>query len=131
MFDIGWSELLILAVITLIVVGPKDLPVLMRTIGRYAGYVRRQADEFREHVNAAMREAEFESIKSELNSVNADLKRSFEDAQSSIDESRKTLDEEIASAADKAPEKTEVSARVEDAATEEPLKIASNKSEAS
>ena len=48
MFEISWSELLILAVVTLLFVGPKDLPIFLRTIGRYAGAPRRQAAEFRQ-----------------------------------------------------------------------------------
>ncbi len=41
MFDISWSELLILGIVTLVFVGPKELPVFLRTLGRYAGTVRR------------------------------------------------------------------------------------------
>ena len=43
MFDIGWSELLVIAVVAIVVVGPKDLPRLMRTFGHYAGKLRRAA----------------------------------------------------------------------------------------
>ena len=46
MFDITSSKLLILAVVALIVVGPKDLPILLRTIGKYLGIIRRHAAEF-------------------------------------------------------------------------------------
>ncbi len=58
MFDISWSEMLILAVVALIFVGPKDLPVFLRVLGRYTGMVKRQAAEFRAQFDAAMREAE-------------------------------------------------------------------------
>ena len=43
MFDIGWSELLVIAVVAIVVVGPKDLPKLMRGFGHYAGKLRRAA----------------------------------------------------------------------------------------
>ena len=56
MFDIGWSELLIIGVMALIVVGPKDLPVLLRNIGRYVGIIRSQASEFRAQFDEALRE---------------------------------------------------------------------------
>ena len=46
MFDIGWSELLVIAVVAIDVVGPKDLPPLMRTFGKYAGKLRRAASDF-------------------------------------------------------------------------------------
>ncbi|MEL6872331.1 MAG: Sec-independent protein translocase protein TatB, partial [Pseudomonadota bacterium] len=47
MLDIGWTELLVIGVVALLVVGPKELPGLLRTIGRYVGMIRRQANEFR------------------------------------------------------------------------------------
>ncbi len=79
MFEISWSELLILGVVTLIFVGPKELPVFFRTLGRYAGSLRKQAQEFRTHFDAAMREAELDSMKSEFEamqtSVNAEVMR--------------------------------------------------------
>ena len=60
MFEISWSELLILAIVTLVFVGPKELPVFLRTLGRYAGVVRRHANEFKSQFDAAMREAELD-----------------------------------------------------------------------
>ena len=57
MFDITSSKLLILAIVALIVVGPKDLPILLRTIGKYLGIIRRHAAEFRGQFDEAMREA--------------------------------------------------------------------------
>ena len=60
MFEISWSELLILGIVTLVFVGPKELPVFMRTLGRYASVVRRHANEFKAQFDAAMREAELE-----------------------------------------------------------------------
>lgn len=87
MLEISWSELLILAVVTLLFVGPKELPVFLRTIGRYAGMMRRQAAEFKSHFDAAMREAELSHMKEEMEkmqaSVNAEVmgaERAFKDA---------------------------------------------------
>ena len=77
MFDISWGELVILAIVTLVFVGPKDLPVFLRTIGKYAGSIKRQAAEIRSQFDTAMREAEFDAMKTEVEglqkSVNAEV----------------------------------------------------------
>ncbi|ADZ70621.1 Sec-independent protein translocase protein TatB [Polymorphum gilvum] len=60
MFDIGWTELLVVACVAIIVVGPKDLPRMLRTFGQTMGKVRRMAREFQSTFNDAIREAERE-----------------------------------------------------------------------
>lgn len=92
MFDIGWSELLIFAVVTLIVVGPKELPAILRTVGRYVGMVRQQANEFRRHFDAAMREAEVDRMQEELESIHKDIDRSIDDAKASVDEGKSAVE---------------------------------------
>ena len=89
MFDISWSELLILGIVTLVFVGPKELPVFLRTLGRYAGMARRHANEFKAQFDAAMREAELDSMRKEVeqmqSSINAEVmkaKTSLNDAAS-------------------------------------------------
>jgi sec-independent protein translocase protein TatB len=69
MFDIGWSELLVLAVVAIVVVGPKDLPKLMRSIGHYGGKLRRAAGDFQRQFEEAMRESEVDEVKKALDSV--------------------------------------------------------------
>ena len=69
MFDIGWSELLVIAVVAIIVVGPKDLPKLMRSIGHYAGKLRRAASDFQRQFEQAMRESEVDEVKKAIESV--------------------------------------------------------------
>lgn len=64
MFDIGWTELLILAVVAVIIVGPKDLPRMLRSLGRYAGKMRRMAGEFRDQFDDALRESELDDLRS-------------------------------------------------------------------
>ncbi len=76
MFDVSWSELLILAVVTLIFVGPKELPVFLGTLGRYAGMVRKQATEFRRHFDDAMREAELDQIRNDVETMARDVNES-------------------------------------------------------
>lgn len=63
MLDIGWSELLIIGIVALVVVGPKDLPKLLRIVGQMLAKVRRMASEFQGQVNEAIREAELEDVK--------------------------------------------------------------------
>jgi sec-independent protein translocase protein TatB len=62
MFDIGWSELLVIAVVAIVVVGPKDLPRLMRSFGRYAGKLRRMASDFQKQFDQAISDGEFEEL---------------------------------------------------------------------
>ncbi|MEH0072691.1 Sec-independent protein translocase protein TatB [Pannonibacter sp. Pt2-lr] len=58
MFDIGWAELMVIACVAIIVVGPKDLPRMLRTFGQIVGKMRRMANEFQSTFNDAVREAE-------------------------------------------------------------------------
>lgn len=69
MFDIGWTELLVIAVVAIIVVGPKDLPGMLRTLGQYAGKLKRTAGEFREQFDDALRDSELEGLRSELSQM--------------------------------------------------------------
>jgi sec-independent protein translocase protein TatB len=69
MFDITSSKLLILGLVALIVIGPKDLPPLLRTLGRYMGIIKRQAAEFRAQFDEAMRESELEQLKQEVETL--------------------------------------------------------------
>ncbi|MGD1935255.1 MAG: Sec-independent protein translocase protein TatB [Candidatus Phaeomarinobacter sp.] len=69
MFDIGWPELLLLMIVAVVVVGPKDLPKLMSTIGRYVGQMRRMAAEFQRGFEDLARETELEDLKKEIDKV--------------------------------------------------------------
>ena len=85
MFDVSWSELLILGLVTLIFVGPKELPRFLNTLGRYLGVVRRQANEFRSVFEQAMREAEMDEIQKEMRAVSDGVKASLDEATRSVD----------------------------------------------
>ena len=85
MFDLTSSKLLILGVVALIVVGPKELPFLLRTIGKYVGMMRRHANEFRAQFDEAMREAELASIKEDLERVARDATSTIRDAGSTVE----------------------------------------------
>lgn len=71
MFDIGWSEILVIGAVALIVIGPKDLPKALRTLGQMVTKVKSMASEFQGQFNDAMREADLESIKKEVADINA------------------------------------------------------------
>lgn len=73
MLDIGWSELLVVAVVAIVVVGPKDLPKLMRTIGFYAGKARRMAADFQRQFNEAIAESEVEDVQKNLEAIRANM----------------------------------------------------------
>jgi sec-independent protein translocase protein TatB len=85
MFDLTSSKLLILGVVALIVVGPKELPFLLRTIGKYVAMIRRQANEFRSQFDEAMREAELDSIRKDVEKVAQDAEISLKEATASVD----------------------------------------------
>jgi sec-independent protein translocase protein TatB len=63
MFDIGWGELLVIGVLALIVVGPKELPRMLRTVGRYTAQARRMASDFQRSMEDAAREADIGDMK--------------------------------------------------------------------
>jgi sec-independent protein translocase protein TatB len=63
MFDIGWSELLVLGAIALIVVGPKDLPMMLRRLGQFAGQARRMAREFQRTLEDAAEQADVKELR--------------------------------------------------------------------
>ncbi|WP_398476749.1 Sec-independent protein translocase protein TatB [Tardiphaga sp.] len=70
MFDIGWSELVVIGVVALIAIGPKELPGVLRMVGQWMGKARKMASEFQGQFNEAMREAEM-----------ADVKKAFDDVK--------------------------------------------------
>ena len=69
MFDIGWPELFIIALVVLLVVGPKDLPKVLRTVGHLAGKARAITREFRGHVDDMIRDSELEDVRDQINSA--------------------------------------------------------------
>jgi sec-independent protein translocase protein TatB len=72
MFDIGWSELLVIIVVAIVVVGPKELPRLMGTFGHYAGKLRRAAADFQRQFDEAMRDTEIAEVKQAMEAVRAE-----------------------------------------------------------
>lgn len=69
MFDIGWSELLIVVVVAVIVIGPKELPRALRALGHWVGKARRMAGDFQRQFNEALREAELDDVKKQVSDI--------------------------------------------------------------
>ena len=63
MFDIAWTEMLVIAVVMIVVVGPKELPGMLRTIGKTTAKLRTMAGEFRKQFDDALKEAELDDLK--------------------------------------------------------------------
>jgi len=79
MFDISWSHLLAIAVVALVVIGPKDLPRVLRALGRWAGKARAVAREFQSSIDQMIRESELEEVRKEVEQVAAtDVGREIE-----------------------------------------------------
>ena len=74
MFDIGWTKLLLIAVVALIAIGPKELPSVLRNLGHWIGRIRRMAAEFQSQFLEAMREAELEDLKKHADDINNALR---------------------------------------------------------
>src|ERR1700716_1088807 len=79
MFEIGWGELLVIGVVALIAIGPKELPAVLRTVGQWMGKVRRMASEFQSQFQEAMREAEMADLKKQVEEMSASAVRKFEE----------------------------------------------------
>ena len=69
MFDISWSHLMVVLVVAIVVIGPKDLPRVLRAVGRWSGQVKRMARDFQNQFNEALREAELDSLKKDVEDI--------------------------------------------------------------
>ncbi|WP_185982908.1 Sec-independent protein translocase protein TatB [Aureimonas mangrovi] len=104
MFEIGWVELLVIAVVMIVVVGPKDLPGMLRTFGRTTSQLRRMAGDFRRQFDDALREAELDELRKAAADVKkldptSDIRKAMNPMKAVGDEIRSSL-----KAATKAPE---------------------------
>lgn len=125
MFEIGWTEMLVIAIVMIVVVGPKDLPKMLRTFGRTTAKLRTMAGDFQRQFNEALKEAELDDVKKsvdELRSLNPanEIKKQlnpFEKAAADVRAGLETL---------KTPTQPTVSTAAQPASTEpvaaEPLK---------
>ena len=79
MFDIGWTELAVVALVALVIIGPKDLPKAMRTVGQYARKLRGMAREFQSGLDELAREADLDDARKAIQGV-GNPKKAFTDA---------------------------------------------------
>ena len=116
MFDIGWTELLVIACVAIIVVGPKDLPRMLRTLGQTIGKMRKLSREFQSTFNDALREAEQQADI-------ADMKKQVEDAANfnPLGDIKKSIEEEAVKKSSK-PKAASVEAESKDPAPDAPEK---------
>ncbi|HKT14915.1 MAG TPA: Sec-independent protein translocase protein TatB [Allosphingosinicella sp.] len=77
MFDVAPTELLLIAIVALLVIGPKDLPRVMRTVGHWAGRARGVARHFRSGFDAMIREAELEEMEKKWQAENERIMRDY------------------------------------------------------
>jgi len=75
MFDISWTEFLLIGVVALIVIGPKELPAVLRTLGQWTRKVRSMAADFQNQFQEAMREAEMADLKKDIDDITGGIKR--------------------------------------------------------
>jgi sec-independent protein translocase protein TatB len=75
MFDVGAGELLVILIVAVVVIGPKDLPLAMRTAGRWIGKMRRISAQFRTGIDAMVREAELEEMEKKWKAQNEAIMR--------------------------------------------------------
>jgi sec-independent protein translocase protein TatB len=97
MLDVGWTEMLVIAVVMIVVVGPKDLPKMLRSFGRTTAKMRAMAGDFRKQFDEALKEAELDGVKdslSELRKMNpaADIKKALNPMEKAAAEVRAGLE---------------------------------------
>lgn len=84
MFDLGTSKFFLLAVIALLVVGPRDLPMMLRQIGKYVGMIKRQAAEFRSQFDDVMKESEIADLKKQVEDFGREAETTMREAEASV-----------------------------------------------
>jgi len=103
MFDLGWSEILVIAIVMIVVVGPKDLPRVLRSFGRTTSKLRAMAGDFRRQFDEALKEAELDDVKTLVDDVRkldprneirkhlSPLEQAGKDIKSGLDEASRTM----------------------------------------
>jgi sec-independent protein translocase protein TatB len=97
MFDLGWTELLVIAVVAILVVGPKDLPQMLRTIGQFAAKMRSMAREFQRQFEEAARDTGLDDVRKGITSVKdvASPSKHVKDAFNSIAEETRSIKDAV------------------------------------
>ncbi|MFU1476837.1 Sec-independent protein translocase protein TatB [Roseovarius sp. C7] len=85
MFDLGWTELMVIGIVALIVVGPKDLPGMFRTVGQFVGKAKGMAREFSRAMHDAADEAGVSDVKKTINAATRPLNTAMDEVKKSTD----------------------------------------------
>jgi sec-independent protein translocase protein TatB len=96
MFEVGWTEMLVIAIVLIVVVGPKDLPRMLRTFGRTTAKLRAMAGDFRKQFDEALKEADLDDVKTMVNDARklnpaADIRKALSPMQKAAEEVRSGL----------------------------------------
>jgi sec-independent protein translocase protein TatB len=133
MFDIGWSEFAVIAVVALIAIGPKELPGVLRMVGQWVAKARKMAGEFQGQFQEAMREAEMADLKKSFDEVKeaasgfagGNIMTSLQkDVSSALDVSDKPASPEITTSSETTTSTEETATLSAEATASEPLVIA-------
>lgn len=95
MFDLGWTEIAVIIVVAIVVIGPKDLPGAVRGVAQQIGKIRRWAAEARGTLDEVVREAKLDDVRNQINEIrNFDLKGEVERAVDPTGDLKKTFDDD-------------------------------------
>lgn len=128
MFDLGWTELLLIGIVALIVIGPKDLPGMFRTVGRFVGKAKGMAREFSRAMNDAADQSGVSDIQKTFKAASNPMKSAMAEVKKTTDSmtrdlnavTKPALSEERQAQAEKIREKADEMARARTAAEAEP-----------
>jgi sec-independent protein translocase protein TatB len=100
MFDISWTEFLLIGVVALIVIGPKELPAVLRTLGQWTRKVRGMAADFQNQFQEAMREAEMADLKKDVDDMAKDISGfdPLKDVRDSVETAGRDIEKSIEAA---------------------------------
>ena len=101
MFDISWTEFLLIGIVALIVIGPKELPGVMRTMGQWTRKLRSMASDFQHQFQEAMREAEMTDLKKQVDDMAHDIKNydPLQGVRTDVEAIGKDIESSVAAAA--------------------------------
>ncbi len=124
MFEVGWSEILVIVIVLIVVVGPKDLPKMLRAFGKATTKFRATAGEFRRQFDEALKEAELDDVRDIINDAKSldprsDIRKVFdpvrtigEEIRSSLKDATSTAKENVAIPDPEAPGATQLQPQV-------------------
>jgi len=123
MFDISWTEFLLIGVVALIVIGPKELPGVLRTLGQWTRKVRSMANDFQNQFQEAMREAEMADLKKEVDDMAQDLGKfdPIKDVRDNVEAIGKDLGKDLEKSLDSPPQPEAKPEAADAAASGEPV----------